>query len=135
MSMIIESATNRVIDSGKDKHLGRWSWITLRGKNNIRTTLISGYRPTANHSTPNTVFRQQQRYLAATQTDKCPLQLWLDDMETLVKSKLSNGHQVVLAADVNDPVKEPLIQRWAQQIDLREAVSRTTTFDVPTHFF
>ena len=43
--MVIESATNSVIESGNDTALGRWSWITLREKHNIHTTLISGYRP------------------------------------------------------------------------------------------
>ena len=44
ISMAFDSATNRVIDSGKDNDLGRWLWIPLRGKNNICTTIISGYR-------------------------------------------------------------------------------------------
>ena len=103
--MAIETTASKVIDSGKDINMGRWSWITLQGKNGICTTIISGYRPCRNTSTPNTVFLQQQRYLAAVQVKKCPLQLWLEDMGTFVKSKLRSGHQVILAADINDPVK------------------------------
>ena len=133
LSMAIESTASKVLESGKDTNMGRWSWITLQGKNDITTTVISGYRPCGSTLTPNTVFSQQLRYLAAVQTDVCPLQLWLDDMGRFVQNKLSSGHQIILAADMNDSVKGSLIQKWAQTIGLREVVSKTTTFDVPTH--
>ena len=133
MSMAIETTASKVIDSGKDINMGRWSWITLQGKNGICTTIISGYQPCRNTSTPNTVFLQQQRYLAAVQVKKCPLQLWLEDMGTFVKSKLRSGHQVILAADINDPVKGSISQNWSKSVGLREVVSKTTPIDIPTY--
>ena len=54
-------------------------------------------------------------------------------MGKLVKHKLSEGHQIVLSADVDDPVKESLIHNWAQKIGLQEVVSKSTAIDVPTH--
>ena len=87
LSMVIGDTTSSVVDQGRDDNLGRWSWVTLRGKHNIKTTIITGYRPCGNTSTQNTVVLQQQRYLAAKHMDKHPRQIWLDKMGDLVKEK------------------------------------------------
>ena len=72
ISMALNSTTNKVFSSGKDEPLGRWSWITLRGKNNIKTTIITGYRPCDNSYGNNNVLLQQQRYLQAQRIEDCP---------------------------------------------------------------
>ena len=44
ISMALNYATNRVFASGKDEILGRWSWITLRGKTTSKppSSLVTG---------------------------------------------------------------------------------------------
>ena len=107
--------------------------MTLWGKNNLHTTIITSYRPCPNKKGNNTVFLQQQRYFAAKGIETCPRQLWLDNICTLVKDKLDMGHQVILLADVNGNVTCKRISTWANHIGLQEVVSLTTTKDVPTH--
>jgi hypothetical protein len=53
-SMIITNskATAHTCHSGEDKYLlGRWNYITIRGKNEHYTTIISVYRPSKHQET------------------------------------------------------------------------------------
>ena len=100
--MALNATTSRVFSSGKDEIPGRWSWITLRGKNSIKTTIITGYRPCDNSHGHNNVYLQQQRYLLAKQIEDCPRELWLQDMGRFIKNKLQNAHQIILLTDMND---------------------------------
>lgn len=80
-----------------------------------------------------TVFLQQQCFLAAKQITKGPRQLWLEEMGDLIKQKIGKGHQIILTDDVNESVKEPLIQSWANSIGIFDADSQTTSTEIPTH--
>ena len=48
INMSLEKVTSLAIDSGMDQPLGRWAWTTIQGKNNVKTTIITGYRPCRN---------------------------------------------------------------------------------------
>ena len=57
----INQMAHKVIASGVDETLlGRWSWLTIRGKNNILTTIYTMYRPCKSTSSENTTYSQQQ---------------------------------------------------------------------------
>ena len=131
--MAINSTTSRVSNSGKDSVLGRWSWMTLQGGNNILVTIITGYRPCDNSSGSDYLYLQQQRYLNVKQVESCPQELWLADVSQLVKGKLNDGHQIIVMAAMNDSVKQKLISTWADKTGLVEVVSQTTSKEIPTH--
>ena len=133
ISLGLNSTVSTVFKSGKDEVLGRWSWMTLRGKNNIQTTIITGYRPCDNPSGPDSVYLQQQRYLNANQINTCPRELWLKDLTQFVKQKLEEGQQIIVMADMNDSVQQKLVSIWANKIGLVEVVSKTVEVEVPTH--
>ena len=134
ISMAIGYTTSRVFSSGKDEILGRWSWITLRGKHNIKTTIITGYRPCDNTSGTNNVCLQQQRYLQVKQIDECPREIWLKEISVLIQSKLQAGEQIILLADMNDSViTTNRLHKWADKLGLREAVSPTAMTEIPTY--
>ena len=46
---------------------------------------------------------------------------------------MKEGHEIILMADANDNVKSSAIRSWATKIGLGEAVSKTTSKDIPTH--
>ena len=87
ISLSKEGVASCAIEEGIDEPLGCWAWETLRGKNNILTTIILGYRPCRNLKDENSMYNQQLRYLAAKQIEVCPRQLWLDNLERLIKNK------------------------------------------------
>ena len=109
ISVALKGITNTAISSGKDLHMGRWSWITVWGKHQVKTTLITVYWPCKNSKGTNTVYSQQLRYLSALQIEVCPRQLWLDDLTNLIQSKTKEGHQIILLGDFNEDVKSAKI--------------------------
>ena len=55
-------------------------------------------------------------------------------MSKLVKTKLQEGHQIILQADMNDSVvTNQCIKSWADEIGLSEAVSPAASVEIPTH--
>ena len=134
ISMVLNSTTNRVMTSGTDEPLGRWSWITLQGKINITTTIITGYRPCDNTLGNNNAILQQQQYLQAKQIEECPCEVWLQDLGTFITNKLHEGHQIVLLAGMNDSVVNcKRLHKWSEKIGLKEVVSPTAIGEIPTH--
>ena len=126
------SSVSSVTTWGKDEKLGRWAWTTLKGKNNILTTIITGYRPCKNLKDDNSTYNQHLRYFSINNISTCPRKQWLTDMTLPIKAKLAQGEQVVLLADINENVKSASIQQWARETGLREIVSLSTNTDIPT---
>ena len=102
-------------------------------KNNLHTSIITAYRPSSKVEGPNSVYQQQLRYLTALQINQCPIKLWFDGLAQLIQKKMKEGHEIILMADANDNVKSSAIRSWATKIGLEEAVSKTTSKDIPTH--
>ena len=47
-----DKSTAHIVKKGNDnRNLGRWTWITLKGKQNLHTTIITVYRPTNHQAT------------------------------------------------------------------------------------
>ena len=132
IGVTVGKTTSSVIDSGLDEPLGRWTWSTYGGKNNVLTTVISGYRPCRNDRDLNSTYNQQVQYFASKQITTCPRQIWLDDMAFLIKQFQEAQHQIILMADINENVKDTKIAQWAKKLGIREIVSRSTDKHVPT---
>lgn len=45
------SSAHTIASGGDSRNMGRWNWVTLRGKDQIMTTIISIYRPRAGQAT------------------------------------------------------------------------------------
>lgn len=118
----INKAAYRVSKAETDPtNLGRWTSTLFKGKNNIRTRLISAYRTCVISSAgENTVHRQQERYLDDHKIDKTPRQALFDDLGSQVDTWITAGEQIVLIMDANTDIRSQEIQTWAQQHGLRE---------------
>ena len=132
LSITIGNAVSSITASGKDSILGRWAWVTYKGKHDIHTTIITGYRPCKNLKDDNSTYNQHIRYLSVQNIQECPRKLWLTDMKRLVQQKIEEGHQVILLADINEDVKSNNIKNWAAETGIEEIVSTTTELTVPT---
>jgi hypothetical protein len=66
-TIITDQWTSRIIKSGMDPSgLGRWSYITLRGKSDTSICIITAYQVCNDRYTgPKTAYQQQKRHLAA----------------------------------------------------------------------
>ena len=126
MCVALNQITNTVMQSGADPSMGRWSWMLLRGKHDVKTIVITAYRPCKNNKGYNTVYSQQLRFLTAKQLDICPRKAWLDDLKAFIQNKIASGIQIILMGDFNENVNSKQIQSWAQSIGLEEIVSSST---------
>ena len=97
--------------------------MTLRGKHDIKTTIITAYRPCKNNKGTNTVYNQQLQFLAAQKIDAYPRQLWLDDLKNFIHTKQEEGHQIVLMGDFNENVQSRSMENWANSLGLIESVT------------
>jgi len=62
-TVILDNWTSRVIDKGEDPlGLGRWSYVTLRGKGDRKLTVVTAYNATISQGDA-TNFKQQSRVL------------------------------------------------------------------------
>lgn len=108
-TMIItnEQATAHTCKSGEDKQmLGRWNYITIRGKHEHYTTIISVYRPA---TTQETYMRQTA--LSAKRRSNLPSyitpdELWYSDLQDLIIEKKNDGHEIIVAGDFNDDLNK-----------------------------
>ena len=83
--LMLGDVSFRISDQGEDsRNLGRWSYITLTGKNNATTTIFTCYCPCRSPGT-GSAFVQQMLYMAIhkeTLPDfDCPRQLFGYDLK------------------------------------------------------
>ena len=119
-SIAFDDLTPRICDQGEDfRKLGRWNYITIAGKNNIKTTIFTCYCPSHGKS-PGSVYSQQLTYLSdlknkVTNTD-CPRQLFGMDLKQVLEEKSEAGHQLVVMGDFNSTYDK--LSSWMLQVGL-----------------
>lgn len=107
---------------GDTRKLGRWRWITIRGKGNVNNTVITCYCPGNGWITQD----NQLAAIRATEEGKLQLlqvsKLWFDDLEDTIRDHKSKGIKIMLAGDFNDNIRKASgkVRQWAT--GLREVI-------------
>lgn len=129
-------ATAHTCQAGEDsQQLGRWNYITLKGKQDRYTTIISVYRPTKYQET----FMRQTAYSAKRRKilteEVSPEELWYCDLSSLIKEKIEIGHEVLVAGDFNDDLNNAhsRTRTFMEDIGMRELLLDTYGTGPPTH--
>ena len=124
-SMSMGDLVFRVSSQGQDsRHLGRWSHMTIRGKNNLHTTFVTCYTPVFGSGAQSS-YAQQLAYMAQ-HPDKipdaitCPRQLFGYDLKLLIESFQSADHQLVIMGDFNSEYTE--IESWMMDTGLLNSI-------------
>jgi len=106
------------------RKLGRWSTITITGKNMIKTTIFTCYCPCRGKS-PGSTFSQHLVYMAEHKTElpdtACPRQLFGIDLKTAIEDKLDLGHQIIVMGDFNSEYTE--LSSWMLELGLVDVIS------------
>jgi hypothetical protein len=115
LTAVCENWVSRVISKGGDPFgLGRWSYITLRGKENTKVTVVTAYNATPSPG-ECTYYHQQMRVLSRLHREQNnlvppePRQQFILDLQSWLESLVQEGHQLVVAMDANtvyDPDQE-----------------------------
>lgn len=114
VSLIITNCwASRIMEHGND-FLGRWVWVTLRGKKQERLTVAAMYRPNQGYTTdgPLTVWAQQRarlQELALERGDTAevdPRERCLTDLKKWVDQRRNRGDKVVILTDANQSLSD-----------------------------
>ena len=112
-----------ITKQGSDsRKLGRWVWMTVTGRNNCNTTIITCYCPVKG-SSPGSVYSQHLIYMAENNIDvpndiACPRQLFGYDLKQLIDEKEGLGHQIIIGGDFNSEYKE--LNDWMLHSNLND---------------
>ena len=98
--------SGRITKGVDNTKLGRWSYITINGRNNTFFTIITGYRCVKQQTTQTagmtTTYMQQERILKQRGITSTPQKCFIDDLEKFVRNKVSDGHEILLTLDANE---------------------------------
>lgn len=128
-----------------DPHsMGRWSVITLSGRNNRKTTIFSVYRVCDQvfaSSGEKTAFRQQYLIASEDQEGRSPLhprQQVLQDLETSITKIRSESHSIIILMDANESALtyQSKIASWMNRLSLVDPLTtRHGHLDQPPSVF
>ncbi len=99
--------------------LGRWSWISFRGKKNCTTRVITAYCAVYNMTGPNTVYSQQLKFL-----NKDPIKAFWDDLASEIHKWQLQGDQIVLMGDWNKETHSAEFVDWYDKLGLIDPILR-----------
>ena len=126
-AMTFGDAAARVSETGVDPSgLGRWAWISFKGRNNFRTRIISAYRPCrSSQQALGSVYSQHKRRFRALQRPGCPRQLFIDDLKAELTRWRANGERLIVCVDGNENVRKgPLYDMFTDpSLGMREVMS------------
>ena len=96
---------SRIVDRQSDS-MGRWSSVTLGGKQNRKVTYITAYRVSQRGQSKgtNTAEAQQRSELSKQGNRTHPHKQFVTDITTHINLLKSTGHAVVLMLDANKQV-------------------------------
>ena len=115
-SMAMDDMVFRCCEQGNDnRDLGHWSYITLQGKNNLKTTMINCYCLVRSTTCPGSAYSQQLLYMSQHQNDippdcQCPRQLFGLDLTLFLEQRTQQGHQIILMGDFNSEYEQ--LKEW-----------------------
>lgn len=134
MLMSLGKASHRCKTVEKDPTgLGRWVCCTYGGKRNMNVSVIVAYRPCKSHGL-NTAYSQHQRYLQIMNRDRCPREVILEDLSTVILQKHEQNHQVILMMDLNEDVQNANIRTWCASVGLRNGITDSQNERQPATF-
>ena len=123
----------RISEQGCDtRKLGRWSYISVTGKNNLTTTFITCYCPVIGRNS-GSVYSQHLTYMSQNSKEipygiTCPRQLFGHDLQQLIETFTNKGNQIMVLGDFNSMYNE--LQEWMADnglIDLITEKHKKTT--------
>jgi hypothetical protein len=119
--------STHTIGSGDDEErMGRWNWITIQGKRDRITTIISIYRPGQHQA----ILDRQQAMTSAKRPNTAmrlhPQEVWDNDLNVLLEGFLNKGHELIVAGDWNQDLNssDSSVREYMGKKGLVEAITQ-----------
>ena len=126
-SLAFDDLVFRISQQSNDiRNLGRWSIVTIKGKNNLTTSVITCYCPVKNASSPGSVYSQHLTYLAQHREEipahiQCPRQLFGYDLANTITNLQQSGQQVLVMGDFNSDYTK--LKEWMMDKGLVDLIA------------
>ena len=124
----------RKLEHGEDpRALGRWTWVSINGKQHHRTLLISAYCPCSNPGGgPETVWAQHVDKMTEIKNElpeeiDNPRKLFWYDLADFLKQAHTSGHKVILMGDFNSEATD--VTEWMTQHGLVDGICELHGYD------
>ena len=106
------------------RNLGRWSSITISGKNTVTTRIFTCYCPVRSSSL-GSAYAQQLVYMAEHKNTipetSCPRQLFGIDLKTEIDASIEQGHNVIVMGDFNSDYSK--LKSWMLEAGLEDILA------------
>ena len=115
-----------ISNQGQDsRNLGRWGFVTINGKNELKTSIFTCYCPTRN-TLSGSVYSQHLTYMAENRDSIpdtfCPRQLFGMDLKLAIEERIYLGHQVIVMGDFNAEYEK--LKIWMMQLGLQDIIAK-----------
>ena len=125
---IVDGNWSSRVTKNVDAHkLGRWSAVTITGRNNTIFTIITAYRCCANVGASRvgsvSALSQQEMLLKKVGIRKSPQEMFIIDLVKYIHELTSKGHEILLNVDANE--------LWTQEGSrIYDLAMKTGLFDI-----
>ena len=114
-TIAINECSSRVTSTGADETgLGRWSWLLLEGRNDVKVRIVTAYNPCkTSPKRPATVYAQHKRYLMSKNDLTCPRARFHIDLCEQIQKWQRQNNRIFLMIDLNENMARtngPLLQ-------------------------
>ena len=130
-AMLIDTGcTGNIVERGQDwTDMGRWTYISLKGKNDTILTLVTGYRCNKITTTIGDTTAWAQQYSMTRQrgvANPRPHVDFLQDLEKWLLPKILNGEEVLISLDANEQWgPKTKIRTFASKMGLKNIAAET----------
>ena len=104
---LLNNISSALIQKGKDPSgMGRWTYATILGRNNKKTTVFNVYRPgkmKVEDAGSSTVIKQQWIMMQQQGRDEHPHNATLKDLIKAIQQKQKHNHEIIVTIDGNEP--------------------------------
>jgi exonuclease III len=122
MLFTVDDTVHRISQSGTDNSkLGRWSWIRLQGRQGVSVRIVTIYRPVYSTGVLST-YQQHRQQLLSQDIERCPRQVFLDDLETELQKWFDMGDQIILMGDFNEDVRSSKVSKLFAKFGMKEVI-------------
>jgi hypothetical protein len=105
MTAVTDDYVGRVIETGSDREMGRWSYTRLLGKHGRIIVVVSIYQVCNQQASTvgdRTAFAQQLSLLRRNGKDCSPRKLFLDDLDKQLEEWTEKGYEILLSGGINE---------------------------------
>jgi hypothetical protein len=127
------SMCGRIMATGDDQLLGRWTWMKLKGSNGLMVVIVTVYRPAVSEGALST-YQQHKNVLRDQDIDDCPRKKLLDDLSVEIKQWQEEGCQVITTGDFNEDVRGKVIEKFFANLGMKELIIAQHGKDAPNTY-